>query len=103
MAVDGTLDLSHVSDINSVELGEDATVTGSAGLGYVTAGDVLDATDLDNTLFIHSSDGNAQDQVNVHESFGDASMTYSEGHWYAEYNADGATLLIEIEPPMDVV
>jgi phosphohistidine swiveling domain-containing protein len=101
LTVGDTLDLSHVSAINTIELGEDATVTGSADLGHITAADVMDATDLDNTLVIHSSDGNAHDQVNVHESFGDASTVYSDGQWYAEYSADGATLLVEIDPPID--
>jgi len=102
LTVSDTLDLSHVSAINTIELGEDATVTGSADLGHITAADVMDATDLDNTLIIQSSDGNAHDQVDVHESFGDANTVYSDGQWYAEYSADGATLLVEI-PPVDIV
>jgi len=103
LSVGDTLDLSHVSAINTIELGEDATVIGSADLGHITATDVMDATDLDNTLVIQSSDGNAHDQVEVHESFGDASAVFSDGQWYAEYNADGATLLVEIDPPVDIV
>lgn len=103
IAQEGTLDLSHVSDMNTIELGEDATVTGSADLGHITAADVMDATDLDNTLIIHSSDGNAHDQVDVHESFGDSTTVFNDGQWYAEYSADGATLLVEIDPPIEVV
>jgi VCBS repeat-containing protein len=103
LTVSDTLDLSHVSTINTIELGEDATVTGSADLGHITAADVMDATDLDNTLVIQSTDGNAHDQVDVHESFGDASTVFSDGQWYAEYSADGATLLVEIDPPIDIV
>ncbi|WP_373004950.1 Ig-like domain-containing protein [Sulfurimonas sp.] len=101
LTVSDTLDLSHISDINTIELGEDATVTGSADLGHITVADVMDATDLDNTLVIQSSDGNAHDQVNVHESFGDPNTVFSDGQWYAEYSAEGATLLVEIDPPID--
>ena len=100
---EGTLDLAHVSDINTVELGEDATVTGSSDLGHITAGDVLNATDVDNTLVIQSSDGNAHDQVDVHESLTQIADTDIGGTYYAQYVGEGATLLIEIEPPMDDV
>jgi len=105
LSVNGTLDLSHVSAINTIDLDEDATVVGSAELGHITAGDVLNATDIDNTLVIQSSDGVAHDQVNVHESFGEANTVFNDGDglWYAEYSADGATLLVEIDPPIDAV
>nr|WP_321265407.1 Ig-like domain-containing protein [uncultured Sulfurimonas sp.] len=102
LSVSDALDLSNVSAINTIDLDEDATVSGSGELGHITAADVLDATDIDNTLVIQSS-GNAYDQVNVHESFGEANTVFNDGQWYAEYSSDGATLLVEIDPPIDAV
>jgi hypothetical protein len=108
---EGTLDLSHISDINTIELGPDATVLGSSELGYINPSDVIGATDVNHVLVIHSAGSDdASSQVDVHESFGEASeyeggSTPSlgvEGVYYNQYIADGATLLIEIEPPIEV-
>lgn len=107
LTVDGTLDLSHISDINTIELGSGATVLGSSELGYINPSDVIGATDINHVLVIHSAEGDdASSQVNVDESFGDA-LEYEggstpnlgvEGVYYNQYTAEGATLLIEISP-----
>jgi len=74
-----------------------------ANVDQINSADVLSATDGDNTLVIRSYDGDASDQVDVHDSFGDATEVVNDGQWYAEYSADGATLLIEIDTPLDAV
>jgi hypothetical protein len=106
LTVDGTLDLSNVSDINTVQLDADATVTGSSDLGHINPGDVMNATDAENTLIIQSSsEGGAADQVDVHESFGIATLEEVNGTYYDAYTASYgngiATLLIEIDEPID--
>lgn len=109
LTVDETVNLSNVSDINTIELGSSATVVGSSDSGDINPSDVINATDVDNVLLIHSADSDdASGQVDVHESFGDASGYEGgttpdlgvEGIYYNQYIADGATLLIEIEPPL---
>ncbi|WP_373002074.1 VCBS domain-containing protein [Sulfurimonas sp.] len=91
-----TLDLSNVSNISVIQLGEDSTVVGEDSIN-ITAADVLDASD-DGMLVINSLDGDASDQVNV-----DSSLTQVDNHvgadgtLYAQYTGEGATLLIEIE------
>jgi len=102
-----TLDLSHISEINTIELGADATVTGSGTpsstppeLAAITAEDVIRATDDDNTLIINSSgtDTNASDQVSVDSSLTDTGTTTMGGIEYASYSGDdGATLFIQID------
>lgn len=113
LIVDDTLDLSHVSDINTIELGSDATVLGSSDSGGINPSDVINATDVDNVLVIHSTDGeDASTQVSVDESLFSNDGGYEggstpdlgvEGVYYNQYTADDATLLIEIVPPSDVV
>jgi VCBS repeat-containing protein len=106
LTVGETIDLSDVSNINTIQLEGDATVTGSSELGHVNPSDVLGATDSDNRLIIQSIDGdNASDQINVHESFGDAAPDAVEidGSYYAEYTDGTATLLVEIDEPIEVV
>ncbi|NOR58394.1 MAG: hypothetical protein GQ474_07715, partial [Sulfurimonas sp.] len=102
LVVSSTLDLSNVSNIEIVDLSGGATVTGSDPLLGITAADVLGAVETD-TLIIHSSDGNAYDQVDVHSSFGTASAVVIDGQDYAQYVDSGATLLVEIEDPSDIV
>ena len=115
----GTVDLSNVSNINNihVQLEGSATVIGSSveePLNHITPADVIDLTISDNnTLIIHSADGDdASGQVDVHTSFGSASEYEGgtspewggiDGTYYNAYSSDGATLLIEIEEPIDVV
>ncbi|MEN8303319.1 MAG: VCBS domain-containing protein [Campylobacterota bacterium] len=93
-----TLDLSGLTGLNTVVL-----ETGANVINQIDAEDVLNATDDDNTLVIRSYDGDASDQVDVHDDFGDATEVLNDGQWYAEYSADGATLLVEIDTPIDVV
>jgi len=92
-----TLDLSNVSNLDAVVL-----ETG-ASIDQINATDVLGATDSDNTLIIRSFDGNAHDQVDIDSSFGNATIVTNDGQMYAEYSDGGATLLIEIDSPIDVV
>lgn len=104
LIVDDTLDLSNVSNINTIELAGDATLIGSSNLGHINPSDVLSATDSDNTLVINSLDGNnAADQVDVDSSFGDASSVVIDGVDYAQYTDGTAILLVEIDEPLDVV
>ena len=103
LTVDDILDLSDVSAINTIQLDGDATVTGSSDLGHVNPSDVLGATDSDNTLIIQSSDGAATDQIGVHESFGDSIAVEIDGIDYAQYTDGTATLLVQIDEPIDVV
>ena len=104
LTVNDTLDLSDVSSINTIQLEGDATVTGSSDLGHINPSDVLAATDSDNRLIIQSVDGdNAADQVNVDASFGEASPEFIDGVDYAKYTDGTATLLIEIDEPIDGV
>ena len=103
LTVDDTLDLSDVSSINTIELGSSATVTGSSDLGHINPSDVLGATDSDNRLVIQSSDGVAADQVDVHESFGDPVSVEIGGVDYAQYSDGTATLLVQVDEPIDVV
>ena len=95
------LDLSHISEINTIELGSGVNVQGSgtSPLAAITASDVISATDDDNTLVINSSDGNATDQVSVDTgTLTQGSNTTVDGIDYASYSGnDGATLLIQIE------
>ena len=111
LTVYDSVDLSHVADINTIELGSNATVLGSSDSGGINPTDVINATDVDNVLVIHSaSDDDASAQVDVNESFGTASQVWGDsgadlgvdGTYYNQYIADGATLLIEIEPPLEV-
>ncbi|OHD98595.1 MAG: hypothetical protein A3K14_01360 [Sulfurimonas sp. RIFCSPLOWO2_12_FULL_36_74] len=105
LTISDTLNLSNISDINTIQLDENATVTGS-GTGFsITASDVISATDIDNTLIIQSSDGSAINQVNVDASFGDSEVVYLNDVYYAQYydSVLNSTLLIEIEPPIDAV
>lgn len=90
------MDLSSVSGLNTVVL-----ETG-ANIDQINSADVLGATNND-ILTIRSNDGNAHDQVDVHDSFGEANIVTNDGQMYAEYCADGATLLIEIDSPIDAV
>jgi hypothetical protein len=114
----GTVDLSNVSNINNihVQLEGNATVIGSSieePLNHITPADVIDLTISDNnTLIIHSADGDdASGQVDVHTSFGTASAYVGGditglgdiGVDYAHYSDSGATLLIEVDIPIDVV
>lgn len=116
LTVQGTLDLSHVSDINTIDLDADARVIGSSDFGHINPGDVMNATDVDNILVIHSVEGLDAPEVDVHDSFGDASTHVGgttlesmdveaglEGIFYNHYNFDGVSLLIEIDPPIDAV
>ncbi|EHP31401.1 outer membrane adhesin-like protein [Sulfurimonas gotlandica GD1] len=102
LIVSSTINLSNVDNIEIVELKGGATVTGSDPLLGITAADVLGAVESD-TLIIQSSDGNAYDQVNVHSSFGTASAVVIDGQDYAQYVDSGATLLIAIEDPSDIL
>ncbi len=97
LTISDTLNLSNVSDINTIQLDADATVTGSGPGLSITANDVINATDVDNTLIIQSSDGNAVNQVNVDASFGDSEVVYLDDVYYAQYVDGDATLLIQIE------
>jgi len=105
LVVSDTLNLSHVSDINTVELGSSAQVQGSGDgspLAAITASDVISATDTDNTLIINSADTNAADQVSVDT----ASLTQGSdvtigGSDYASYSDGAATLLIQIDDVID--
>ena len=104
LTVGETIDLSDVSNINTIQLEGDATVTGSSELGHVNPSDVLGATDGDNTLIVQSVDGdNALDQIDVHESFGNATAFELDGIDYAKYTDGTATLLVEIDEPIEVV
>lgn len=105
LTISDTLNLSNVSDINTIQLDADATVTGSGPGLSITASDVINATDVDNTLIIQSSDGNAVNQVNVDASFGDSEVVYLDDVYYAQYydSVLDSTLLIEIEPPVETV
>ncbi len=114
LTVSDTLNLSNVSDINTLELSSTASIVGSSESGFINPDDVINATDVDNVLVIHSADsGDVSGQVYVHESFGDASGYEGgsipdlgvEGIYYNlyDYNDGTATLLVEIEPPIDVV
>ncbi|MCK4875213.1 MAG: hypothetical protein KAS26_05130, partial [Sulfurimonas sp.] len=108
----GTVDLTNVSFINNihVQLEGNATVIGSSVEDHITPDDVIN--ELSNTLIIHSADGDdASGQVDVHTSFGTASEYEGgtspewggiDGTYYNAYSSDGATLLIEIEEPIEV-
>jgi len=107
LVVSDTLNLSHVSDINTVELGSSAQVQGSGDgspLAAITASDVISATDTDNTLVINSTDTNAADQVSVDTtSLTQGADTTIGSVEYASYSGDdGATLLIQIDDTLDV-
>ncbi|WP_373002076.1 beta strand repeat-containing protein, partial [Sulfurimonas sp.] len=102
LVVSSTINLSNVDNIETVQLNGGATVIGSDPLLGITAADVLGAVESD-TLIIQSSDGNAYDQVDVHSSFGTASAVVIDGQDYAQYVDSGATLLIAIEDPSDIV
>ncbi|WP_373035517.1 VCBS domain-containing protein [Sulfurimonas sp.] len=102
LVVSTTLDLSNVSNIETVQLNSGATVVGSDPLLGITSTDVLSAVESD-TLIIQSSDGNAYDQVDVHSSFGTAEAVVINGQDYAQFVDAGATLLIEIDDPSDIV
>jgi len=107
LVVSDTLNLSHVSDINTVELGSSAQVQGSGDgspLAAITASDVISATDTDNTLVINSTDTNAADQVSVDTtSLTQGADTIIGSVEYASYSGDdGATLLIQIDDTLDV-
>jgi len=99
------LDLSHISEINTIELGSGVNVQGSgtSPLAAITVSDVISATDDDNTLVINSSDGNAANQVNVDTStLTPEGNTTVDGIDYASYSGlDGATLLIQIDDVID--
>jgi len=103
---DSTLDLSHVSAINTVQLESGATVEGSSNnpLSAITASDVISATDTDNTLVINSSDGDASDQVSVDTStLSQGSNITQDGVVYASYSDGGdASLLIQIDDVVNV-
>jgi len=87
----GTVDLSNISNIETIALNNGATVTGSSD--GINAQDVLDASD-DGTLHITSSDGDASDQVSV-----DTSSLTEVGN--GVYSNGSATLILEIETPIE--
>ncbi|QOY55683.1 cadherin-like domain-containing protein [Candidatus Sulfurimonas marisnigri] len=99
----GLLDLTNVTNIDVIQLGEDATLVGSGALDAINANDVFTATGDDNTLVITALDNNAADQVNVDTSSltpqGDTNIG---GVDYAQYGDGTSTLLIEIDPPIDM-
>jgi hypothetical protein len=101
LIVDGTLDLSNVSNIEVLQLDNDSsTVKGSSLNGAINAQDVFDVSDS-GQLIIHSTgEGGATDQVNVDTSTFDHPPTEQtiNGVDYLTYTSDMATLLIEIEP-----
>jgi hypothetical protein len=104
LTISDTLNLSNVSDINTIQLDEDATVTGSGSGLSITASDVINATDIDNTLIIQSSDGNAVNQVIVDtDSLSQIENVNIDGVDYTSYSDGTATLLVEIDEPIDIV
>jgi len=110
LIIDSTLDLSNVSEINTVELThESASVTGVSDLG-INPSDVMGSTDVDNILIIHSSDGDASNQVSVDESLFGTSSQYvggttsglgADGIVYDFYSSGDATLLVQVDDPID--
>jgi VCBS repeat-containing protein len=101
-----TLNLANISDIETVELSAAATVTGSGADLGITIDDVISATSTD-TLIIQSTNnsGSVTDQVTVDSSLIKGDDVNINGIDYASYSdvADTATLLIEIDPPLDVL
>ncbi len=102
ISANDTLDLSNVSNINTVQLEELASVTGTGESSGITATDVYEATDSgSNELIIQSSDGvGADNTVTIDTS------TFSSITSDADYNiySDGtSTLMIEIDIPIDSV
>jgi len=86
----GILDLSNISQIEIIELGDNATIV------EITASDVISMTDGDNELIIN---GDATNTVSI-----DSSLTLdinANNAGYDTYTGDGATLLIET--PIDTV
>ena len=106
LVVSDTLNLSHVSDINTIQLESGAQVQGSGDgspLAAITASDVISATDTDNTLVINSADTNATDQVSVDtSSLPQESVVPGDDGYYASYSDGDATLLIQIDDTLDV-
>jgi len=91
------LDLSNVSGIDTVVLETGASIS------EINVEDVLSASEND-SLVIKSYDGNASDQVIVGTDFGIANTIIgTDGQSYLEYDSGGATLLIEILNPDEIV
>jgi VCBS repeat-containing protein len=105
LVVSDTLDLANVSDIEAVQLSAHATVTGSGDDLGITIDDVISATST-NTLVIESTGGgDVTAQVTVDSSLIQGEVVNIGDTYYTSYSdgIDSATLLIEIDTPIDVV
>jgi len=89
----GSINLSNIANIETIELEDDATVNGLEG---INAEDVLDASD-DGILVIESSDNDASDQATVDTDSLPATTDPDTGI----YSNGDATLIIDIEPIID--
>ncbi len=104
LTVSDTLDLSNVSDINTIELEGDATVTGTDAIAGINAADVMSASGDSNTLVIESVNDGITNEVNIDESSLVQQANQNIGGIdYAVYSDGTATLLIDINEPIDVV
>jgi len=97
-----TLDLSNVSDISIIQLNGNATLHGSDALLGITASDVIESSD-DGMLIINSLDDGADNGVAIDSG----SLTQGDnisinGTEYFSYSGADATLLVEIDIPIDV-
>ena len=97
-----TLDLSNVSNINTIQLESFASVIGTGDSSGITASDVMNATDAgSNELIIQSADGSGADNsVTIDTS------TFTDISADADYNifSDGtSTLMVDIDIPIETV
>jgi VCBS repeat-containing protein len=103
LIVGGTLDLSNVSNIEVIQLGATSTVAGSGPGLSINAADVMSASES-GTLIIESVDDGVTNSINVDEtSLAYTGTTDIGGTTYEQYTDGTATLLIDIDEPIDVV
>ncbi|MFT5660783.1 MAG: hypothetical protein ACI9TV_001426, partial [Sulfurimonas sp.] len=99
----GTLDLSNISNIEVVQLGDDSSIIGSTPPEHISVTDVISATGNSNGTLVIESDGSPTDtEVSVDTGSFVNHTTDTDYNIYTDASGD-VTLMIDIDIPIDTI